>query len=147
MPSPQRTIAVYGGSFDPVHTGHTMIASQVASLPGVDEVWLMVSPENPFKQGRRMAPEARRLEMARLAVADLDNVEVSDFEFSLPRPSYTYNTLRALRDAYPDCTFRIIIGADNWRDFAAWRSGREIASEFGVIVYPRPDTPIPADNI
>lgn len=143
--SPTHNIAVYGGSFDPIHTGHTMIASQVALLPEVDEVWIMVSPENPFKQGRRMAPETDRLEMARLAVARLPHVEVSDFELSLPRPSYTYDTLKALRESNPDCRFRIIIGSDNWRDFAGWRNGLKIVEEFGVIVYPRPDVPLPPD--
>lgn len=122
-----------------------MIASQVALLPEVDEVWLMVSPENPFKQGRRMAPETDRLEMARLAVAGLPHVEVSDFELSLPRPSYTYDTLKALSERHPDCRFRITIGSDNWRDFAGWRYGLKIVKEFGVIVYPRPDVPLPPD--
>lgn len=145
VPPRPHTIAVYGGSFDPIHTGHTMIASQVAVLPDVDEVWLMISPENPFKQGRRMASETDRLEMARLAVAGMPHVRVSDFEFSLPRPSYTYDTLKALRESRPDCRFRIIIGSDNWRDFAGWRNGRKIVEEFGVIVYPRPDVPLTPD--
>ncbi len=145
MTAPSRTIAIYGGSFDPVHNGHTMIASQVAALPEIDEVWLMVSPENPFKQGRRMAPGPDRLEMARHSVEGLHGVEVTDFEFSLPRPSYTYTTLRALADKYSGCRFMIIIGSDNWRDFAAWREARRIAEEFGVIVYPRPDTLLPED--
>lgn len=137
-----KKIAVYGGSFDPVHTGHTLIASKVAALPDIDEVWLMVSPENPFKSGRHLAPENDRLAMVRLAAADLPGVEACDFEFSLPRPSYTYDTLCRLREAFPDCEFTLVIGADNWRDFSGWRNPDNILSEFGLIIYPRPGIPL-----
>lgn len=136
-------IAIYGGTFDPIHTGHTMIASYVASTPGVDSVWLMVSPSNPWKQGRQMAPEHLRLEWARQAVRSLPGVEVSDFEFTLPRPSYTCDTLARLTEAYPGHRFRVLIGADNWRDFAGWRQARRIITRHGVIVYPRPGIDLP----
>lgn len=131
-------IALYGGSFDPIHTGHTMIARYVADSGIADAVWLMVSPQNPWKQESDMASEADRLAMARLATASIGNVEVSDFEMHLPRPSYTIDTLHALREAYPQHSFRLIIGADNWRDFSGWRNAEEILSDYGVIVYPRP---------
>ena len=138
-----KNVVIYGGSFDPIHTGHIMIASRVAALPDVDEVWLMVSPENPFKTGRRMAPEGDRLAMARLATSSVEGVEACDFEFTLPRPSYTYNTLCRLSEACPDCDFRLLIGGDNWRDFAAWRNPVEILTRFGVIIYPRPGVSLP----
>lgn len=138
-----RRIAVYGGSFNPVHLGHTMIAGYVARRADVDAVWFMVSPENPLKAGRLMASEADRLAMARLAARDIPGVWVSDFELTLPRPSYSYLTLTGLREAYPDCRFRMIIGADNWLDFEEWRNPREIIEEFGLIVYPRPGLEIP----
>ena len=134
--------AVYGGSFDPIHVGHSMVASSVLRAGAADEVWFMVSPCNPLKQGRRMTPERLRLEMARCVAERCEGLTASDFEFSLPRPSYTLATLRALRDAYPDRDFTLLIGADNWRLFGEWRGPEEILQEFGVIVFPRPGDPL-----
>lgn len=134
-------IAVFGGSFNPIHTGHAMIASQASQQPGVDEVWLMVSPQNPLKHDADLMPEEERLALARLVADECKGVRTSDFEFRLPRPSYTYNTLCRLRDAYPEHTFRLLIGSDNWNIFSRWRNSEKIISEFGVIIYPRPDAP------
>lgn len=136
-------IGIYGGSFDPIHNGHVSLARYVLSHTDLDEVRLMVSPLNPLKPQGYVATDAERLEMARLAVRDIPGVEASDFEFSLPIPSFTYNTLCRLRDAYPEHDFRLIIGGDNWASFPRWRNPDEIISEFGVIVYPRPDEDIP----
>lgn len=132
-------IAVYPGSFDPPHLGHTMVASYVAQWGGVDAVWLMPSGINPLKidSGPR-ASDDDRLAMCRLAADGIKGVEVSPFELSLPRPSFTYATLCALRDAYPDRHFRLIVGSDNWLLFDRWRDTERIISEFGVIIYPRP---------
>lgn len=130
-------IGIYGGSFDPLHIGHVAMAGYVAQWGGVDQVWLMVSPENPLKSGQYRTPESQRLAMARAAVGDDPRVKVSDFEFSLPRPSYTFATLEALAAAWPEHQFVLIIGADNWRDFQLWRNPDEIISRYGVIVYPR----------
>ena len=131
-------VGIFGGSFDPIHNGHISLAQYVLDHTDLDEVWLMVSPLNPLKPQGYVASDRERLEMARLAVAGHPGIKVSDFEFTLPIPSYTYNTLAKLKEAYPDCDFRLIIGGDNWADFDRWRNPQEILDEFGLIVYPRP---------
>ena len=132
-------IGIYGGTFDPVHIGHAVVGSYVAQFGGVDEVWMLVSPLNPLKDGqRRLFTDCQRLEMARLAMAGCPRGRVSGFEMSLPVPSYTYGTLCALRDSYPEHSFRLVAGADNLRDFRLWRNPGGILREFGLLVYPRP---------
>ena len=132
------TIGIFGGSFDPIHYGHIRLAQYVLDHTDLDEVWLMVSPLNPLKPQGYVASDEQRLEMARLAVDDIPGIRVSDFEFSLPIPSYTYNTLRHLKDTHPEIDFRLIVGGDNWAHFDSWRNPQEILDEFGLIVYPRP---------
>ena len=132
-----KRIGIFGGSFNPIHLGHTALAAYICELGLVDEVWLMVSPQNPLKQDLTLLDEQERLSMARLAVAPYPTLKASDFEFTLPRPSYTYHTLQALRAAYPDYAFSLIIGEDNWRCFDRWYRGEDIARETSIIVYPR----------
>lgn len=131
-------IGIYSGTFDPIHTGHAILASYIAQSGLVDEVWLLVSPRNPLKKEAAAASDEERLQMARLAAEGLPGVTVSDFEMHLPLPSYTYRTLRDLRESYPDHQFRLIVGADNWCSFSSWADWERILSEFGLIVYPRP---------
>ena len=131
-------VGVFGGSFDPIHNGHISLARYILAHTDLDEIWLMVSPLNPLKPQGYVATDGQRLEMARLAVEDIPGIKVSDFEFSLPIPSYTYNTLRHLKEAYPDIDFRLIVGGDNWADFGKWKDPDKILREFGLIVYPRP---------
>lgn len=131
-------VGIFGGSFDPIHNGHISLAQYVLAHSDLDEVWLMVSPLNPLKPQGYVATDEQRLEMARLAVSDISGIKVSDFEFSLPIPSYSYNTLKKLKETYPDIDFRLIIGGDNWASFARWRNPQQILDEFGLIVYPRP---------
>lgn len=130
-------IGIFGGSFNPVHLGHTALAAAICEQGLVDEVWLMVSPQNPLKQSTHLLDEDMRLAMVRLAVADYPTLQACDFEFRLPRPSYTYHTLQALRAAYPDYTFCLIIGEDNWGNFDRWYRSEEILCETPIIVYPR----------
>lgn len=130
-------IGIFGGTFNPVHLGHTALASYICNLGLVDEVWLMVSPQNPFKQDHQLLDEAIRLRLATLAVQDFPRLRASDFEFHLPRPSYTYVTLQELTRTCPDDTFSLIIGADNWAKFPAWRNSADILAHYPVIVYPR----------
>lgn len=132
-----KRIGIFGGSFNPIHLGHTALAAYICKQGLVDEVWLMVSPQNPLKQNRALLDEDERLAMARLATAPYPTLQASDFEFTLPRPSYTYHTLQALRKTYPDCTFSLIIGEDNWQCFDRWYRGEDIARETPIIVYPR----------
>lgn len=144
-----KRIGVYGGTFDPPHFGHLAVAQAALKAGFADEVWLMVSPQNPLKQDKEISSGQLRLRMAQAAVIEIgcaDKVKVSDFEFSLPRPSYTYNTLCHLRESYPDCSFTLIVGADNIESFPRWRNPEDIAREFGIIVYPRPGYSLP-ENI
>lgn len=131
-------VGIFGGSFDPIHNGHIRLAQYVMAHTDLDEVWLMVSPLNPLKPQGYVATDEQRLEMARLAVSEIPGIKVSNFEFSLPIPSYSYNTLKKLKETYPDIDFRLIIGGDNWASFDRWRNPQQILDEFGLIVYPRP---------
>lgn len=128
---------MFGGSFDPIHIGHTALAEAVLRENLADEVWFMVSPLNPHKQGQGLTPEDTRLAMVQLAIGDEARFKASDFEFSLPRPSYTLNTLRALEEAYPQRQFLLLIGADNWAKFDRWYCGDKIIEHYLIIVYPR----------
>lgn len=140
MPEPRR-IGLLGGTFNPVHCGHTMLAQYIAEFGGLDEVWLLLAGLNPLKAdagSTGAASDADRLAMLRTACAPIPHVEASDFELSLPRPSYTCLTLAELRRRMPGCEFTLLIGADNWAIFDRWRDWRDIVSRHRIIVYPRP---------
>ena len=130
-------IGIYGGSFNPVHFGHVGLVKWVAEHTDLDEVWMMVSPNNPLKDSRELADEQVRLAGVRKAIEGIPHVVASDFEFHLPRPSYTANTLRALAAAYPQHTFSLIIGEDNLRILPRWREWEYIVSHYRIFVYPR----------
>ena len=133
----KQRVAIFGGSFDPIHYGHLALAGEVIARGLASEVWLMVTPQNPHKQDKVLSDERLRFQMAQLAVEGMEGVKACDFEFSLPRPSYTLTTLTALTEAYPDKEFCLLIGADNWEKFDRWYKSDEILSRHGVIVYPR----------
>ena len=142
--------ALFGGSFDPIHNGHIALARAVREHDLADEVWFLITPQNPHKQECRLTGENERLQMVQCALDGEERMTASDFEFSLPRPSYTINTLNALEKAYPDREFLLLMGADNWRKIDKWYKGDEIMSRFGIIVYPRDnDETLPAlpDNV
>ena len=128
---------IFGGSFDPVHNGHLALAAEVLERRLADEVWFMVTPQNPHKQDCGLSDERDRVAMLQLAIEGVEGLKASDFEFQLPRPSYTLNTLRALEEAYPDRDFSLLIGADNWEKFDRWYKGDEILAHYGVVIYPR----------
>lgn len=130
-------IGIYGGSFNPVHFGHVGLAKWVIENTDLDEVWLLVSPNNPLKPAGLLAPEEERLAAVREAIKDIPDLKASDFEFSLPRPSYTANTLRELQKVYPEHEFTLVIGEDNLAIFNQWREYEYIASNFRIFVYPR----------
>ena len=119
-----------------------IVASYIAGWTDIDEVWLTLSPENPLKRRHDGATDADRLSMLRTACGNSDTLKVCDVELGMPRPSYTVNTLRFLRDRYPECDFTLIIGSDNWKIFDRWHAAEEIIKEFGVTVYPRPGYPV-----
>ena len=110
----------------------------MAETEFVDEIWLLVSPQNPFKVDDCLLDDALRLRLTRMAVAHEPKVEVCDREFTLPRPSYMYNTLTALSQEHPDREFVLVIGADNWERFHRWYRSDDILSAYRLIVYPRP---------
>lgn len=130
-------VGLLGGSYNPIHNGHIELAQWILNRGLVDEVWLMVSPQNPLKQNVNLLPEDVRLKMAQVAVQTYPGIRVSDFEFGLPRPSYTWNTLQLLSAQYPNHTFSLIIGSDNWRIFDKWYKADEIIQHYRIIVYPR----------
>ena len=130
-------IGIYGGSFNPVHFGHIGLMKWVLANTDLDAIWMMVSPRNPLKGEELDDSYTRRLEAARVAVESLPSVKVSDFENTLPRPSYTANTLRELSKRFPEHEFTLIIGEDNWQIFDRWREYDYILNHFRVFVYPR----------
>ena len=135
-------IGIYGGSFNPIHFGHTGLAQWVVENTDLDEVWLMVSPNNPLKDASILADEQKRLATAKEAIGDGrlasgKRIIVSDFEFTLPRPNYTANTLRELQKQYPQHEFTLIIGEDNLEIFPKWREYTYLLENFRILVYPR----------
>jgi len=130
-------VGIYGGSFNPVHFGHVGLAKWVIGHTDLDELWFMVSPNNPLKPAGLLVPEEERLAAVREAIKDIPGLVASDFEFALPRPSYTANTLRALQQAYPEHEFTLIIGEDNLAIFDRWREYEFILANFRIFVYPR----------
>ena len=144
MPISQpRRIGIFGGSFNPVHVGHIGIAKRMLSLAHLDEIWFVVSPLNPLKKSSTdLIDDEKRLEITRQALTGEHHLVASDYEFHLPKPSYTWNTLLHLKTDYPDCQFTLIIGADNWLAFSRWAKPDYILSHFNIAVYARPDCPI-----
>lgn len=132
-----RNIAIMGGTFNPIHTGHAIIAQLIAERDDIDQLWLMVSPLNPLKQPQNAVGDTDRLRMTEMVASRLPGVITSAFEFTLPRPSYTIDTLNALKEKFPDDDFTIVIGADNWCLWEKWKDHDKILHDYGVMVYPR----------
>ena len=133
-----RKVGIFGGSFNPIHIGHLALANYLCEFGGLDAVWFLVTPQNPLKQHDDLLDDHCRLELARLATQGYDKFYVSDFEFHQPRPSYTVHTLQALKRAYPENEFHLIIGSDNWKVFNLWFNPQRLIAENKLIIYPRP---------
>mgnify|MGYP000863325732 CR=1 FL=1 len=142
----KKQVGIFSGSFNPVHTGHLILANYLLEFTSLDEIWLVVSPHNPIKEADSLLDEKIRLEMARLAVEEFDRLLVSDIEFCMPKPSYTIDTLTRLRSENPDVEFTLVIGSDNWRKFPRWKEHHRLIEEFRMLIYPRPGEEVGADR-
>jgi nicotinate-nucleotide adenylyltransferase len=131
-------IGLYFGSYNPIHIGHLAIANYMVEYTGIDQLWFVVSPQNPHKQKANLLDDYQRLEMVHLAVDNDDRLRASNIEFSLPKPSYTVDTLAYLKDRHPNFHFKILMGSDNLENFHKWKNYETILENFGIIVYPRP---------
>ena len=136
------SIALFGGSFNPVHIGHVSLADAICKTGIVDEVWFVVSPLNPLKKDNAdtMLPAEQRLFITQLALKDYPHLKVSDIETRLPLPSYTINTLNELEKLYPKYEFKLILGQDNWTNFHKWVESQKIRDNHDIIVYDRKDS-------
>ncbi|GAB4037642.1 nicotinate (nicotinamide) nucleotide adenylyltransferase [Spirosoma gilvum] len=132
------TIGLFFGSFNPIHIGHLIIANTMATTTDLDQVWFVVSPQNPFKKTKSLLHEFDRLDMVERAIADNSRLKATNIEFSMPRPSYTIDTLVRLSEKYPQHTFRLIMGEDNLEQFANWKNYDKILEYYGLYVYQRP---------
>lgn len=128
---------IYGGSFNPIHNGHIALARHLLQEAELDEIWFVVSPQNPFKVQQQLLADDKRLLLVRKALAPYPQLVASDFEFSLPRPSYMWHTLQDMSAQWPDRELHLIIGADNWLCFDRWYHADDIRSTYPIIIYPR----------
>lgn len=131
-------VGLYFGSFNPIHIGHLVIASHLLNETDLQKIWFVVSPLNPFKESESLVNEYDRLHLVQKAIEDDPRFKVTDIEFTLPRPSYTINTLTYLVEKYPGYEFRIIMGSDSYQNIMKWKNPEQILSEYGILVYRRP---------
>ena len=130
-------VGLYFGTFNPIHVGHLIIANFMADYTDLDQVWLIVSPQNPLKEKSTLLADYHRLALVRIAIEDNAKLVASDIEFNLPKPSYTVQTLAYLKEKYPRHTFALIMGEDNLRTFHKWKNHESIIAEHKMYVYPR----------
>lgn len=133
---------IYGGSFNPIHRGHISLAKAFLCEAGLDEVWFVVSPQNPFKVNQQLLDDRWRLRLVEVALENEQNLKACDYEFHLPKPSYMWNTLQQMSRDYPDRTFTLLIGGDNWTSFSRWYHAQDILDNYQLAVYPRQGDPI-----
>lgn len=131
-------VGLYFGTYNPIHIGHLAIANYIVEFTDIDQLWLVVSPQNPHKEKKNLLDDYQRLEMVHRAVEGDDRLRASNIEFNLPKPSYTVDTLAYLKDQYPNYDFTILMGSDNLENFHKWKNYETILENYGVIVYPRP---------
>ncbi len=130
-------IGLYFGTFNPIHVGHLIIANHLAENSDLDQVWMMVTPHNPHKEKNTLLADAHRLEMVHLATENFTKIKPSDFEFKLPQPNYTVNTLARLQEKHPTYNFALIMGEDNLNSFHKWKNYEVILQNHDIFVYPR----------
>lgn len=131
-------VGLFFGSFNPIHIGHLIIANFMVDQTALDQVWFVVSPQSPFKEKKSLAKESDRLYMVNIAIENNSNFRSSNVEFSLPKPSYTIDTLIHLREKYPNHEFSLIMGGDNLKTFTKWKNHELILRDYSLRVYARP---------
>lgn len=133
-----KKIGLLFGSFNPIHNGHLILANYMAEFTDLDEVWFVVSPQNPLKEKTTLLADYHRLALVRIALEDQQKLKASNIEFNMPIPSYTIDTLTYLSDAYRDIEFMVICGTDIFKSFHKWKNYKEILNQYKLYVYPRP---------
>jgi len=139
-------IGLYFGSFNPIHHGHLIIASHVVQSTNLDEVWFVVSPQNPFKPSAGLLNEQHRLNLVRTAIEGELKLKASNVEFKLPKPSYTIDTLAYLSEQYPTHRFNIVMGSDGFQNFDKWKNYKALAANYPIYIYKRPGFEITTDH-
>ena len=130
-------VGLFFGSFNPIHNGHLMLANYLAEYGGLDEIWFVVSPQNPFKDKKSLLADRHRLYMVEMAIKDDERFQVCDIEFYMPQPSYTIDTLTRLQERHPNTDFYLICGMDNIESFKKWKNYEAILQYHHLMVYPR----------
>ena len=132
-----KKVGLFFGSFNPIHIGHLILANYILENSDMAELWFVVSPQNPFKDKKSLLSDHNRLDMVQLAVKNYPNMRVSNVEFSLPKPSYTIDTLTYLKEKYPDHSFALIMGEDNLKGLPKWKNSDKLIENYQIIVYTR----------
>ncbi|WGH74392.1 nicotinate (nicotinamide) nucleotide adenylyltransferase [Tenacibaculum tangerinum] len=132
-----KNIGLYFGTFNPIHIGHLIIANHLVENSDLDEIWMVVTPHNPFKKKSSLLDNHHRLEMVYLATQEYEKIRPSDIEFKLPQPNYTINTLAHISEKYPDYNFSLIMGEDNLKSLHKWKNYEAILEDYNIYVYPR----------
>jgi nicotinate-nucleotide adenylyltransferase len=130
-------IGLYFGTFNPIHIGHLIIANHLAEYSGLDQIWMVVTPHNPFKNKQTLLDDYQRLQLVFLATEDYSKIKPSDIEFKLAQPNYTVNTLAHLQEKYPQHIFSLIMGEDNLKSLHKWKNQEVILENHDIYVYPR----------
>lgn len=133
-------IGLYFGTYNPIHVGHLIIANHLAESNDLDQVWLVVSPQNPFKKKASLLADYHRLALVNIAIENNKKLKASSIEFDLPKPSYTIDTLVYIQEKHPEHSFSIIMGEDNLRSFHKWKNYEQILENHTIYVYPRVST-------
>ncbi|GAB1450744.1 nicotinate (nicotinamide) nucleotide adenylyltransferase [Draconibacterium sp.] len=131
-------VGLYFGSYNPIHIGHLAIANYIVEYTDIDQLWFVVSPQNPFKKKENLLEDYHRLELVNQSIENDDRFRASNIEFNLPKPSYTIDTLTYLHERHPGYSFSILMGSDNLESFHKWKNSEIIIENYGVKVYPRP---------
>ncbi|MEE4001780.1 nicotinate (nicotinamide) nucleotide adenylyltransferase [Tenacibaculum sp. FZY0031] len=132
-----KNIGLYFGTFNPIHIGHLIIANHLVENSDLDEIWMVVTPHNPFKKKSTLLENHHRLEMVYLATEEYEKIQPSDIEFKLPQPNYTINTLAHISEKFPNYKFSLIMGEDNLKSLHKWKNYEAILEDYNVYVYPR----------